>query len=85
MADDETLSKKIIKSAEALQKWEEMRPLVAPVKSLVDEYGDVIDGIGQFFGVVGFVWDIYSGMEKAKDDAAQQQAMVQQITKAGEL
>lgn len=83
MADDKTLSETIIERSDALRSWEAMQPFVDEVKSLVEEYSEVIDGIGQFFSVVGFVWGIYSDMEKAKENAAQQKAMVDEITKAG--
>jgi hypothetical protein len=33
--------------------------------------------------MVGTIWDIYSSMEKTKQDAARQQAMVNQIIQAG--
>lgn len=83
MEDDKTLSERIITSADALRQWKEMKPLATEMTSLVEEYGAVIDGIGKVFAIVGFFWDIYSNMEKAKQDAAQQQAMVDQITRAG--
>mgnify|MGYP001583605859 CR=1 FL=1 len=83
MADDKTLSETIIDSTAALQKWDEIKPFATGMASLVDEYSEIIDGVGSVFTVVGFVWNIYSNMEKAKENAAQQQAMVLQITQAG--
>ena len=83
MADDKTLSEKIIVAAEAAQKWETVAPLVTEMKSIVEEYSEVIDSFGQVFTIVGIVWNIYSDMEKAKREAAQQQAMVSQIINAG--
>lgn len=83
MADDETLSETIINSAAALQKWKEIEPFTTEMTSLVNEYSEIIDGVGNVFAVVGFVWNIYSNMEKAKEDAAQQQPMVLQIQRAG--
>jgi hypothetical protein len=76
MADDKTLSEKLLDSATALGKWKEMEPIVNEAKSLVNEYSEIIDGVGSVSAVVGFVWNIYSNMEKAKENAAQQQAMV---------
>ena len=83
MADDKTLSETIIDQATVLQQWDEMRPITDEVKSLVQEYSQLIDGISSAFAVVGFIWNIYSNMEKAKQSAAQQQNMVHQITRAG--
>lgn len=81
--NDKTLSEKIIEASEALQEWNNVvAPYANTVQSLVEEYGDVIDGIGTVFAVVGVVWDIYSKMEKAKADAAEQKAIVEKITKA---
>lgn len=85
MADDKTLSQKIVDVSNVLQEWESMRPIATGVTSLVNEYGEVIDDIGQFLSVVGFVWNIYSNMEKAKENAAQQQAMANDIKRAGAL
>lgn len=83
MADDKELSEKILTSAQALQQWEEMEPFVNEMKSVVQEYSKAIDIFGQVFGVIGAVWDIYSDMENAKREAAQQRAMVSQIINAG--
>jgi len=66
MADDKTLSEQILSSADALQKWKAMEPITDEMKSLVGQYRETIDGIGTFFGVFGFVWKIYSSMEKSK-------------------
>ena len=85
MSDDESLSKTIVSTAVALKKWNAMEPIATQVTSLVNEYSEVIDAVGTVYVVVGFVWNIYSSMEKAKDDAAQLQAMVKQITNAGEI
>lgn len=81
--DDKTLSETLISSATALQKWEEIRPVATDFIDLVNEYHDVIDGVSTVFGIVGFVWSIYSNLEKSKQEMAQQQAMIQQITRAG--
>ena len=86
MADDKdkTLSETIIYDiAVVSQRWEAMRPIADEATSLVKEYSEWIDGFGKVFTVVGFFWDIYSDMEKAKENAAHQQAMVQNINKAG--
>ena len=84
MADDKTLSETIIKDiAVVSQKWEAVKPFADEATSLVNEYSEWIDGFGKVFTVVGFFWDIYSDMEKAKENAAHQQAMVDNITKAG--
>lgn len=83
MADDKTLSETILKGADALSKWEEMEPVANELTSLVKEYSEIIDGVSSAFAVVGFFWNIYSSMEKAKDNTARQQEMVQQITSAG--
>jgi adenylyl- and sulfurtransferase ThiI len=84
MADnDKKLSEKIIRTADALQNWDLVKPYAKEVTSLIKEYSEIIDGVGSVFSVVGFVWSIYSNMEKAKDTAAEQQAMVEQITQAG--
>jgi hypothetical protein len=85
MADDKdkALSEKIIDDiAVVSQKWAEMKPIADEAESLVKEYREWIDGFGKVFTVVGFFWDIYSEMEKAKESAAKQQAMVDNITKA---
>ncbi|OTA07202.1 hypothetical protein A9Z42_0080510 [Trichoderma parareesei] len=82
MADDKALSEKIISQAEALQQWGAIEPYVTGVTSFVEEYREIIDGVGNVFAVVGFVWNIYSEIEKAKENAAQQQAMVTQIIRA---
>lgn len=83
MADDKTLSETIINDiAVVSQKWEAMKPIADEPTSLVNEYSELIDGFGKVFTVVGFFWDIYSDMEKAKENAAHQQAMVENITKA---
>lgn len=83
MTDEKTLSETIISMNEALEKWNSMKPVVDEVNSIVKEYGELIDSVGKVFTVVGFVWDIYSNMEKAKEDAARLQNMIQQITSAG--
>ena len=64
MADivDVTLSKKLIKSEEAVKGWKEIEPYATKFTSVVEEYGEIIDGVGTVFSVVGFVWDIYSKM-----------------------
>jgi hypothetical protein len=83
MEDDKTLSQKIVDVNNVLKEWESMKPIATGVNNLVNEYGEVIDGIGQFLSVVGLVWNIYSNMEKAKENAAQQQAMAEDIKRAG--
>ncbi|ODA82155.1 hypothetical protein RJ55_00661 [Drechmeria coniospora] len=50
--DDKTLSETIIEGATAMEKCKVMEPIAAEVKSLVNEYGEVIDGIGTVFAVV---------------------------------
>ncbi|KAF2477244.1 uncharacterized protein BDR25DRAFT_321659 [Lindgomyces ingoldianus] len=80
--NDKELSEKIIDVAEAAEKWQVLAPYAEKVASFVEEYGEIIDGIGTAFAVVGVVWGIYSKMEKAKEDAAQRAAMVEKITKA---
>ncbi|CAI7678254.1 unnamed protein product [Penicillium pancosmium] len=82
MEDDKTLSQKIVDVNNVLKEWESMKPIATGVNNLVNEYGEVINGIGQFLSVVGLVWNIYSNMEKAKENAAQQQAMVEDIKRA---
>ncbi|KAK0613704.1 hypothetical protein B0T14DRAFT_591643 [Immersiella caudata] len=81
-SDDKTLSERILVSAEAMQQWKAMEPIANELASLVNEYREVIDGIGTVFSFVGFFWNIYSGMEKAKGEAAKQQALVKQVTDA---
>ncbi|KAK5788095.1 hypothetical protein VI817_009053 [Penicillium citrinum] len=76
MTDEKTLSETIISMNEALEKWNSMKPVVDEVDSIVKEYGELIDSVGKVFTVVGFVWDIYSNMEKAKEDAARLQNMI---------
>jgi hypothetical protein len=83
MADDKTLSETLIDKAVALQKWEAVAPIAAEVASVVKEYREVIDGVSSAFGIVRVVWNIFSSIEEAKEDAAKQKAMVDQITKAG--
>jgi len=87
--NDEKLSEKIIESIDAagdLLRWSlEVAPIVDEASSLVDEYSEVTDEFASAFSVVGVVWNIYSNMEKAKENATQQQAMVSQITRAGKL
>ncbi|GFF99979.1 hypothetical protein IFM53868_10555 [Aspergillus udagawae] len=85
MADDneKKLSETIIYDiAVVSQKWEAMKPIAAEATSLVKEYSEWIDGFGKVFTVVGFFWGIYSDMEKAKENAAHQQAMFENIIKA---
>lgn len=88
-AEDETLSKTIIEATEVaakvLQRWDAMKPIASEVTELVADYSVAIDTIGSIFGVIDFVWDIYSNLEKAKENAAQQQAMVHQITTASKI
>jgi hypothetical protein len=85
MADDrdKSLSQRIIYDiTEVSQNWAVMKPIADEATSLVTEYSAWIDGFGKFFTVVGFFWGVYSDMEKAKESAANQRAMVESIMKA---
>ncbi|KAK5400787.1 hypothetical protein LTR06_011247 [Exophiala xenobiotica] len=82
MSDDKTLSETLTNSAEALQRWNAIEPYATEVKGILDEYREIIDSVGSVFTAVDFVWNIYSNLEKAKENAAQQQAMAQQIIRA---
>ncbi|KAL4862356.1 hypothetical protein BDV12DRAFT_203144 [Aspergillus spectabilis] len=82
MADDKTLSETVIEIDKMLEKWEATKPFAIELTSLVDEYSQVIDGFGKVFAVISVVWNIYLSMEKVKENAVQQQAMVDRITKA---
>ncbi|KAJ5880168.1 uncharacterized protein N7473_011221 [Penicillium subrubescens] len=85
MEEDQRLSEKIIQTADALKDWDGVKDLVDETTSLVNKYREVIDGVSSIFTVIGAVWDIYSSMEKAKEDAARQQDMVKQIIHAVEM
>jgi hypothetical protein len=69
MANDKTLSERIItRVVDGLHvlQWKAMGLIVSETTSLVNEYREVTDGIGTVFSVVGYVWNIYSSMEKAR-------------------
>lgn len=80
---DKTLSETLIEQAQALEKWDEVKTFATEMENLVSEYSELIDSVSTVFTVVGFVWNIYSNIEKAKEDAAQREDMVKKITQAG--
>lgn len=84
MGEDETLSQTLIKDFKvAADHWKALEPLAKDLENVVKEYRGLIDGVSTIFGVVGMVWGVYSSMEKAKEEAAERQDMIDQITRAG--
>lgn len=82
--DDQLLSETIISDWKRVAaRWKAQEPLTNDLTNIVEEYKGLIDGVSTVFGVVGHVWNIYSSMEKEREEAAARQAMCQHITQAG--